>query len=120
MDDRTDNVRTDERETPLAGLLDATFEAVEDVRVQHAPGVELREVGTVTAVGEGIARVQGLPYAQSEELLQFRGGIRGMAFNLDPDAIGVILPDESGRLEAGDEVTRTGRAMRRWPGSWAP
>lgn len=111
IENQTDILRTDERESVLSGLLDATFDVVGDVRSQHVPELELREVGTVTSVGEGIARVRGLPSAQSEELLQFRGDIQGMAFNLDPDAIGVILLDESERLEAGDEVSRTGRVL---------
>jgi len=98
-------------ERPLADLLDTAFDAVGDAVEARPPEVVLREVGSVASVGEGIARVRGLPSAQSEELLRFPGGIRGMAFNLDPDEIGVILLDEGTRLEAGDEVHRTGRVL---------
>ncbi|HKL89404.1 MAG TPA: hypothetical protein VJ884_10405, partial [Salinibacter sp.] len=66
----------------LSDVLDATFVAMRDVVTQHVPDVILREVGTVTSVGEGIARVKGLPSVQAEELLSFRSGMRGMAFNL--------------------------------------
>ena len=111
MTDRPDSFRTAEEPPSLSSLLDATFDVVEDTVAEHTPEVELREVGTVTAVGEGIAQVQGLPSAQSEELLRFEGGVRGMAFNLDPDEIGVILLDESERLDAGDEATRTGHVL---------
>lgn len=111
MNDRPDPFRKDLDAPALSPLLDATFDVVEAAVAEHTPRVMLREVGTVTAVGEGIAHVRGLPSAQSEELLQFEGGVRGMAFNLDPDAIGVILLDESERLDAGDEVTRTGRVL---------
>jgi len=95
----------------LSDVLDATFVAMRDVVTQHVPDVILREVGTVTSVGEGIARVKGLPSVQAEELLSFRSGMRGMAFNLDPSEVGVILLDESTRLEAGEEVHRTGRVL---------
>jgi F-type H+-transporting ATPase subunit alpha len=84
---------------------------MDDVTARYAPRVVLREVGTVVSVGEGIARVRGLPSVQSEELLAFRGGVRGMAFNLDPSEVGVILLDESTRVEAGEEVHRTGRVL---------
>jgi len=102
---------TNETEHPLGDLLDTTFGVMRDSAEQHTPEVVLREVGTVTSVGEGIARVKGLPSVQSEELLQFRSGIQGMAFNLDPAEVGVILLDESTRLDAGDEVHRTGRVL---------
>ena len=95
----------------LSDVLDATFTAMDEVMTRYTPDVAVREVGIVTSVGEGIARVKGLPSVQSEELLAFRGGVQGMAFNLDALEVGVILLDESTRLEAGDEVHRTGRVL---------
>ena len=103
--------RKDSDRTVLGPVLDATFTAMEDVMREEGPGVTFREVGTVASVGEGIARVRGLPSVQSEEVLQFRGGVRGMAFNLDPNEIGVILLDESSRLHAGQEVYGTGTVV---------
>lgn len=101
-----------DREGPgLDRVLHTTFAAMDDVMQQARPGVTFREVGSVASVGEGIARVRGLPSAQSEEVLRFHGGVRGMVFNLDPSEIGVILLDESTHLDAGQEVYRTGSVI---------
>ena len=69
------------------------------------------EVGAVTNVAVGIAKVSGLPGAGSEELLSFPGGVFGIAFNIDEDEIGVVLLGDHDKLSAGDEVRRTGRVM---------
>ncbi|NIP73233.1 MAG: alternate F1F0 ATPase, F1 subunit alpha [Gammaproteobacteria bacterium] len=68
-----------------------------------------REMGTVTHVGGGIARVRGLPGIQSEELVRFGGGELGMAINLEPAELGVVVLDDSEDIAAGDEVYATGR-----------
>lgn len=68
-----------------------------------------RETGTVLQVGGGIARVSGLPGVTSEELVRFSGGVLGIAVNLEPDEIGVMLLGDSGKLSAGTEVSATGR-----------
>ncbi len=70
-----------------------------------------REVGLVTSVSTGIAKVSGLPGAGFEELLQFPSGLLGIAYNIDEDEIGVILLGKDNLLKAGDEVERTGRVM---------
>ena len=70
-----------------------------------------REVGLVTSVSTGIAKVSGLPGAGFEELLEFPNGIFGIAYNIDEDEIGVILLGKDSLLKAGDEVLRTGRVM---------
>jgi F-type H+-transporting ATPase subunit alpha len=69
------------------------------------------EVGYVTSVGTGIAKVSGLPGAGFEELLRFPKGIFGIAYNIDDQEIGVILLGKDFLLSAGDEVERTGRVM---------
>src|SRR5690606_25918903 len=69
----------------------------------------LREIGTVRSVAQGTARVSGLPDVGAEELVEFSGGITGLAFNLDPDEVGVILLGDGRAISAGDEVRRTGR-----------
>jgi F-type H+-transporting ATPase subunit alpha len=69
------------------------------------------EVGYVTSVGTGIAKVSGLPGAGFEELLQFPKRIFGIAYNIDEQEIGVILLGKDFLLNAGDEVERTGRVM---------
>jgi F-type H+-transporting ATPase subunit alpha len=70
-----------------------------------------REVGTITSVSTGIARVSGLPGVGFEELVTFPGGTFGIAFNVDEDEIGVVLLGEYWHLRAGGEVQRTGRVM---------
>ncbi|MEH6406097.1 MAG: alternate F1F0 ATPase, F1 subunit alpha [Leeuwenhoekiella sp.] len=70
-----------------------------------------REFGLVTSVSTGIAKVSGLPGVGFEELLKFKGGLYGIAYNLDEDEIGVILLGKDSLLKAGDEVERTGRVM---------
>ncbi|MEO8772474.1 MAG: alternate F1F0 ATPase, F1 subunit alpha [Ferruginibacter sp.] len=69
------------------------------------------EIGYVTSVSTGIAKVSGLPGAGFEELLQFSSGLFGIAYNIDEDEIGVILLGKDSLLKAGDEVERTGRVM---------
>ena len=98
-------------ETGLGDLLDDTFSAHQQVLQDHKAQLKVQEVGSVTYVGSGIARVEGLPGVGSEELIRFPGGLAGMAFNLDPEEVGVILLDDSGDLEAGCEVGRTGRIL---------
>ncbi len=71
----------------------------------------LGEVGQVVEVGEGFALVDGLPGVQADELVRFRGGRRGLAFNLDRDRLGVMLMDPGEAIEAGDRVRRTHRVM---------
>ena len=70
-----------------------------------------REVGQVTSVSTGIAKVSGLPGAGFEELLEFPNGLFGIAYNIDEDEIGVILLGKDSLLKAGDEVERTDRVM---------
>jgi F-type H+-transporting ATPase subunit alpha len=75
------------------------------------PSVEREEVGRVIEAGDGIARVRGLPNAMSNELLEFPGGVLGLAFNLDEDEIGCILLGESDHIEEGDVVKQTGQIL---------
>ena len=69
------------------------------------------EVGTITNVSNGIAKVCGLPGVGYEELVKFPGDLYGIAFNIDEDEIGVVLLGEYSKVNAGDEVMRTGRVM---------
>ncbi|NIM50495.1 MAG: alternate F1F0 ATPase, F1 subunit alpha [Armatimonadetes bacterium] len=71
----------------------------------------VQETGTVTYVAKGIARVSGLPTVRSEELISFPGDLPGLAFNLDPNEVGVVLLGESEHIEAGNEVRRTHRLL---------
>lgn len=73
--------------------------------------VETSEIGTVIEVGDGIARVHGLQNAMVNELLEFPGGVKGMAQNLEEDNIGCILLGEFDHIKDGDPVKRTGRIV---------
>ena len=75
------------------------------------PTVERGEVGRVTETADGVARVQGLPGAMANELLEFPGGVFGLAFNLDVDEIGCIILGESDKIEEGDAVKQTGTIL---------
>ena len=76
-----------------------------------SPSVEREEVGRVIETGDGIARVSGLPSAMANELLEFPGGLFGLAFNLDEDEIGCILFGEGSGIEEGDPVKQTGTVL---------
>jgi F-type H+/Na+-transporting ATPase subunit alpha len=75
------------------------------------PQLNTREVGVVTSLSTGIVKVSGLPGVGYEELLKFPGDLYGLAFNIDPDEVGVVLLGDFWHLQAGDEVERTGRVM---------
>ena len=95
----------------LQSVFDRTFAGISQVRGAFTPQLTPHEVGTITNVSTGIARVSGLPSVGFEELLEFPGGVFGIAFNVDEDEIGVVLLGEYQDLHAGDEVERTGRVM---------
>jgi F-type H+/Na+-transporting ATPase subunit alpha len=69
------------------------------------------ETGRVGYIGQGIARVSGLPGIQLDELIRFQGGVLGTAFNLDEDEVGVVLLGKDAGIQAGSEVRRTGRLL---------
>ncbi|MCX7698632.1 MAG: F0F1 ATP synthase subunit alpha, partial [Candidatus Goldbacteria bacterium] len=73
--------------------------------------VELSEIGHVIQVGDGIARVYGLTNVMSMELLEFPGGIYGIALNLERDNVGVVLLGDDRNIKEGDIVKRTKRIM---------
>ena len=75
------------------------------------PGVAVEQVGRIQEVGDGIARVTGLPNAAVNELLEFEGGALGLALNLDEDSIGAVVLGEVDKLEEGQTVKSTGRIL---------
>jgi F-type H+-transporting ATPase subunit alpha len=79
---------------------------------QYEPEAASREeVGTVTECGDGIARVEGLPSAMANELLEFEDGTRGLALNLEEREIGVVILGDFSRIEEGQQVRRTGEIL---------
>ncbi|MBG38934.1 MAG: F0F1 ATP synthase subunit alpha [Cryomorphaceae bacterium] len=70
---------------------------------------ELQEVGTVLQVGDGIARIYGLTGVQYGELIEFDGGMQGIALNLEEDNVGAVLLGQSSKVKEGDTVRRLGK-----------
>ncbi|NDA97746.1 MAG: F0F1 ATP synthase subunit alpha, partial [Flavobacteriia bacterium] len=70
---------------------------------------ELEEIGTVLQVGDGIARIYGLNGVQYGELIEFDGGLQGIALNLEEDNVGAVLLGRSSLVKEGDTVKRLGR-----------
>ncbi|HEV2370792.1 MAG TPA: F0F1 ATP synthase subunit alpha [Streptosporangiaceae bacterium] len=81
------------------------------VQSYEPEGASRQEVGTVSECGDGIARVEGLPSAMANELLEFEGGIRGLALNLDVREIGVVILGDFSKIEEGQQVRRTGEVL---------
>lgn len=78
---------------------------------QFEKKAEVQEVGTVIAVGDGIARMSGLSNCQSQEMLEFPGGITGLALNLEEETVGAIILGDYKQVKEGDTVKRTGKIM---------
>ncbi|MEP6866937.1 MAG: alternate F1F0 ATPase, F1 subunit alpha [Novosphingobium sp.] len=95
----------------LESVFDRTFAGIGEAREAFTAELTPREVGAITSIATGIAKVSGLPGVGFEELVQFPGDLLGMAFNVDEAEVGVVLLGEYWHLNAGDEVTRTGRVM---------
>src|SRR6201997_3333339 len=74
-------------------------------------GTSREEIGTVIECGDGIARVEGLPSAMANELLEFENGVRGLALNLDVREIGVVTLGEFNESEEGQKVKRPGEIL---------
>lgn len=85
--------------------------AIERNVAAFTPKTTREEVGRVIETGDGIARVEGLPSAMTSELLEFKGGLLGLALNLDVREIGCVLLGDPTGIEEGQEVRRTGRVL---------
>lgn len=86
-----------------------TVDAVERTLRDYHPQATLVETGKVSHVGHGVALIEGLPGIQALELVAFAGDLFGLAFNLDPEQVGVVLLGDSEKIAAGQAVRRTGR-----------
>src|SRR5512141_609094 len=93
-------IRSDEITSIIKSAIDG-FEA----------GVESRSVGTVVEVGDGIAQIYGLAGALSSELLEFPGGLMGMALNLEEETVGAVILGNATAIKEGDTVKTTGRVV---------
>ncbi len=95
----------------FSGLLDETLGVLRRTMTTMEPQLLLQQVGRLSYVGRGIARVRGLQRVRSEELLAFPGGVLGLAFDLDCREIGVAMLGDYSALQAGDEVVSTDRVL---------
>ncbi|GAA2162758.1 MULTISPECIES: F0F1 ATP synthase subunit alpha [Glycomyces] len=77
----------------------------------YRPEITREEVGTVTSAGDGIAVVEGLPSVMANELLEFEGGVMGLALNLDVREIGAVLLGDPVKVGEGQSVKRTGKVL---------
>jgi F-type H+/Na+-transporting ATPase subunit alpha len=86
-------------------------DALESIVSSYDPTTSRDEVGTVTETADGIARVEGLHSAMTNELLEFEGGVLGIALNLDVREIGCVILGDAQHIEEGQEVRRTGNVL---------
>jgi F-type H+-transporting ATPase subunit alpha len=93
-------IRSDEITTIIKSAID-----------QFDAGVETRSVGSVVEVGDGIAQVYGLEGALASELLEFPGGVMGMALNLEEETVGAVILGDYKQIKEGDQVKTTGRVV---------
>jgi len=85
--------------------------AIENYVTTFSPETVREEVGIVSDTGDGIAHVEGLPSVMAQELLEFPGGVLGVAQNLDAREIGAVILGDYEHIEEGQEVRRTGRVL---------
>merc|ERR1712042_408519 len=92
-----------------AGATSAEVSSILEERILgSAPKTDLEETGRVLSIGDGIARVYGLKNIQAEEMVEFSSGLKGMALNLEPDNVGVVVFGNDKLIREGDIVKRTG------------
>ncbi|HEY1838974.1 MAG TPA: F0F1 ATP synthase subunit alpha [Mycobacterium sp.] len=85
--------------------------AVEEYVRSFTSDTAKEEVGLVVDAGDGIAHVQGLPSVMTQELLEFTGGVLGVALNLDEHTVGTVILGDFEKLEEGQQVKRTGEVL---------
>lgn len=85
--------------------------AIEEYVSSFTSDTSREEVGTVVDAGDGIAHVEGLPSVMTQELLEFEGGVLGVALNLDEHSIGAVILGDFDKIEEGQQVKRTGDVL---------
>jgi F-type H+-transporting ATPase subunit alpha len=85
--------------------------AIEEYVGSFTSDTSREEVGTVVDAGDGIAHVEGLPSVMTQELLEFPGGVLGVALNLDEHSIGAVILGDFEKIEEGQQVKRTGEVL---------
>jgi F-type H+-transporting ATPase subunit alpha len=97
--------------TELAIRPEEIRSAIEQYVEAFRPETTTEEVGRVTETGDGIARLEGLPSAMTNELLEFEGGVLGLALNLEEGEIGCVILGDAQHIEEGQEVRRTSEVL---------
>jgi F-type H+-transporting ATPase subunit alpha len=97
--------------TEMTITADQITKSLKDQLAGWAPEVDKETVGYVTAVADGVARVEGLPNVMASELLEFPGGLIGVTLNIDEEDLGVVLLGESSHVQEGDPVKQTGNVL---------
>uniref|UniRef100_A0A1L8EEH9 ATP synthase subunit alpha n=1 Tax=Haematobia irritans TaxID=7368 RepID=A0A1L8EEH9_HAEIR len=95
------HVSSTQRSAEISSILEERIMGV-------APKADLEETGRVLSIGDGIARVYGLNNIQADEMVEFSSGLKGMALNLEPDNVGVVVFGNDKLIKQGDIVKRTG------------
>ena len=85
--------------------------ALDQVLRDFKPSIEREEVGRVIEAGDGVARITGLPKTMANEMLEFPGGVIGLALNLEPDQIGAVILGKTEAVEEGMTVRQTGQVL---------
>lgn len=95
--------------TTTSMLRSAEVSSILEQRIAgHKEKAEVEEIGRVLSIGDGIARVYGLKNVQAEEMVEFSSGLKGMALNLEPDNVGIVVLGNDKLIKEGDVVKRTG------------
>lgn len=94
--------------THMAGGAPEIASVLEEKILGSKTNQDLEETGRVLSIGDGIARVYGLKNCQAEEMVEFSSGLKGMALNLEPDNVGVVVFGNDKLISEGDIVKRTG------------
>ena len=98
----------------MSELTITSDQITESIRSQlegWSPDTSKETVGYVTSIADGVARVEGLPTVMASELLEFRGGLIGVALNIDETDIGVVFLGDYHHIEEGDPVKQTGTVL---------
>ena len=77
----------------------------------HKADIDISEVGEITYIGDGVAKVSGLEKVMSSELVELPNGVFGMALNLEEDSVGIVLFGDSSLVKEGDIAKRTGKIV---------
>ena len=88
-------------------IIDALKDALKNFHVES----KQESVGTVVSVGDGTARMTGLTDAKASEMLEFPGGLYGVALNLEEDGVGAVVLGDASKIKEGDTVKTTGRIL---------